>query len=447
MSLIVAIEPDRRQASRVSALARRIPHAEFLVTESVERALAALKGRVPDLILTSLLLSPKEDARLRELNPSGAPAPTLVIPVLKGGSGQARERGGLLRRLRGSAAAEDDTGACDPGVFAAQVIEYLKSVQEERDMANAARVDLDEPPRSAAAAFPAQPAHEAGSPAPIELMDPAVDSTPLGLDDPPSLEPFDSIPVPAPHATPDLELVRSADDASALEREPWEDIVLDTEGVPAPIELSSEAIDLATFVAELEAEAARIAATGAPKPALEPHGEPFAPAAPFAADPWVRGAGRDAAIVDALSTAAWPPLEGLEAVDATTPDPVIDEFVAALTDTHAPVQEPELDEQPATGDAEGELWMPLPAAATYAWPRLDSVVAAPTPRVDRVAPVLPQPLPPQPQTAPLPMADVERAAATMVRAVRRPVQDEWGFFDPQQCGFDALMAKLEEITK
>jgi hypothetical protein len=25
------------------------------------------------------------------------------------------------------------------------------------------------------------------------------------------------------------------------------------------------------------------------------------------------------------------------------------------------------------------------------------------------------------------------------------VQDEWGFFDPEQCGFAALLAKLEEI--
>jgi hypothetical protein len=26
-----------------------------------------------------------------------------------------------------------------------------------------------------------------------------------------------------------------------------------------------------------------------------------------------------------------------------------------------------------------------------------------------------------------------------------PKQDEWGFFDPEQCGFAALLAKLEEI--
>ncbi len=29
---------------------------------------------------------------------------------------------------------------------------------------------------------------------------------------------------------------------------------------------------------------------------------------------------------------------------------------------------------------------------------------------------------------------------------RKPLQDEWGFFDPAQCGFSALLAKLDEIT-
>ena len=29
----------------------------------------------------------------------------------------------------------------------------------------------------------------------------------------------------------------------------------------------------------------------------------------------------------------------------------------------------------------------------------------------------------------------------------KPVQDEWGFFDPEQCGFAALLAKLDEVTQ
>jgi hypothetical protein len=39
-------------------------------------------------------------------------------------------------------------------------------------------------------------------------------------------------------------------------------------------------------------------------------------------------------------------------------------------------------------------------------------------------------------------------APKMRRRTRRaqPVQDEWGFFDPSQCGFPALIAKLDEIA-
>jgi hypothetical protein len=48
--------------------------------------------------------------------------------------------------------------------------------------------------------------------------------------------------------------------------------------------------------------------------------------------------------------------------------------------------------------------------------------------------------------------DVLSASEAMPRKRRRrskdaPVQDEWGFFDPDRCGFAALLAKLEEITE
>jgi len=41
------------------------------------------------------------------------------------------------------------------------------------------------------------------------------------------------------------------------------------------------------------------------------------------------------------------------------------------------------------------------------------------------------------------------APAPVMRRTRRakPIQDEWGFFDPEQCGFAALLAKLDEITE
>jgi hypothetical protein len=42
-------------------------------------------------------------------------------------------------------------------------------------------------------------------------------------------------------------------------------------------------------------------------------------------------------------------------------------------------------------------------------------------------------------------ASVARQDAKRARRAQ-PAQDEWGFFDPSQCGFPALIAKLDEIA-
>jgi len=49
-----------------------------------------------------------------------------------------------------------------------------------------------------------------------------------------------------------------------------------------------------------------------------------------------------------------------------------------------------------------------------------------------------------PQEKPKPSAQVP---APRRSKQPKPVQDEWGFFDPEQCGFAALLAKLDEITE
>jgi len=59
------------------------------------------------------------------------------------------------------------------------------------------------------------------------------------------------------------------------------------------------------------------------------------------------------------------------------------------------------------------------------------------------------------KNAPTPSAEERARVATAAAAAKpkrragtqaQPVQDEWGFFDPAQCGFAALLAKLDEIT-
>jgi hypothetical protein len=61
-----------------------------------------------------------------------------------------------------------------------------------------------------------------------------------------------------------------------------------------------------------------------------------------------------------------------------------------------------------------------------------------------------QPAGPTPGSAEAAPKKKRRSPGNPVNPVQRnpgaPVQDEWGFFDPQKCGFAALLAKLEEIT-
>jgi hypothetical protein len=133
--LILAIEPDRRQAAKITTLARTELQIDIVIADSTELALEAIARRVPDLILTSLLLSRKDEAlltdRLRELDAAGTRVPTLVVPVL-GAPRRSRSQKGLLTRLRGTRGGEASTDGCDPAVFAEQIAEYLERAAAER---------------------------------------------------------------------------------------------------------------------------------------------------------------------------------------------------------------------------------------------------------------------------------------------------------------------------
>lgn len=147
MSLILAIEPDRRQAAKVYALADTL-RVELIHGETTETALAALGARQPDLVLTSQLLSPKDEAaladRLRELDAAGAHVATLVIPVLRGEEGGEKKtkKGGLFGRLRRNKD-EKTTEGCEPSVFGAEITEYLERAAAERAALAQAQADLE----------------------------------------------------------------------------------------------------------------------------------------------------------------------------------------------------------------------------------------------------------------------------------------------------------------
>jgi hypothetical protein len=106
---------------------------------------------------------------------------------------------------------------------------------------------------------------------------------------------------------------------------------------------------------------------------------------------------------------------------------------------------------------------PSPLGAWHSWVALEGMAAetsdAPVPAhvVERATERAVERAPERPEWVQLVESlriDVERrrseqpaVAAKPVRITpSRPVQDEWGLFDPAQCGFAALLSKLDEIT-
>src|SRR5438046_5480757 len=128
MPLILAIEPDRRQAAQLSVVVRKRVHAELILVDTTERALDAIGNRMPDLVLVPALLSPQDDAALAaalRVIAAAARVQMLTIPVLGTSTSKNGSRGGVFsvfRREKTRAASPD---ACDPAVFAEQISSYL----------------------------------------------------------------------------------------------------------------------------------------------------------------------------------------------------------------------------------------------------------------------------------------------------------------------------------
>jgi len=174
MALILAIEPDRRQASKLAMLARNYRHTELVVTDSIGRALAMLDERVPDLILTSCQLQPKHRAalldRVLEIDADGTRVQTLVIPALGAPGGRAFRHKGMPAPPHGMRGNPNVPNGCDPVVFGRQIAECLGRMPAERRSATGAQL--------ARTALPMSPGPEslAATPAGSELQTPAAAS-------------------------------------------------------------------------------------------------------------------------------------------------------------------------------------------------------------------------------------------------------------------------------
>jgi len=539
MSIILAIEPDRRQAAHVSAIVRHRVRAELILADTTEGALDAIGSQVPDLVLVPALLSPQDDAALNaalRVIAAAAHVRTLTIPVFANNIERA-ERGGLLSRWRRGRGAEAPTpDGCDPAVFAEQISDYLREaaaeraavVQPEHDqpapIAERELVARVPPAVDAAPAPPIAPIAEIAeiAAAPIDEFEPVPVPMPDDRPEPivvtePTLVTEPAIAAPEPVAdspvapaaeifvqpvsvfdepvfefAPSSELAErplapiaaGSDDVeeTAIDEPGDNELVIDLSGDIAEIppepdeELydgekvgvytmpsfdeefmigddepiatlqhvgavprveTEPTLDLTEFEDETIAafavidELPIVAQVAKPEARLSPIAEvvlavdDMPEAAPIAArardDGWIS--------MGIRHVWAWPPLEG---VDAESPSPLValedlSEALVAAPRPNPPVALPKPHVVPAPTKADHMEWAELIASLRQDIERRRSQPAQVT-----------RPRPPAP-VAPVPDDMRPKRRST-------PVQDEWGFFDPHQCGFAALLEKLDQIT-
>jgi hypothetical protein len=179
MSLILAIEPDKRQSGQLATVVNGL-HAELVLRGNFADALGALQDRVPDLVLTTSLISPRDDAalaaHLRELGPAAAHVQTVTIPVL-GTAAPRPAKGGMLAALRREKAQDPVTDGCTPDVFGEQIRQYLAAAERQK-IAAAARHASGPAPAPPEPDWFAQPEPELFAAPPVaEVEEPLVAET------------------------------------------------------------------------------------------------------------------------------------------------------------------------------------------------------------------------------------------------------------------------------
>ena len=417
MPIILAIEPDRRQAAHLTVIVRHQVGAELILADTTEGALDAIGNRVPDLVLVPALLSPTDDAALAaalRVIAAAAHVRTLTIPVLANGAARATP-GGLLAKWRKRRDASPEPDGCDPAVFGEQISTYLRESAAERAM-------LDEDPFETAPPIAIQPAVQIP---PILEIEPVVETV------------AEIVPLAELDAVTEIDTVAVVDTWAAAADElstPGMELTADPEPDEGPL------IDLSEEVAGLSDESEGELFDG------EPIGVYAMPSA-----------------TDELSLDAFDLLPALIETPATAPEPVA---VLATSAADAIVDEPFADvSEPPRADI--EPWVPMYLTPGRIWPALEGMPSeTPAPRTEQpdwieLVASLRQDLerrridPPSLAHDPIAARPSDGAESEAPRVKKqkapakksKPIQDEWGFFDPEQCGFSTLLAKLEEITE
>jgi hypothetical protein len=132
MQLVLAVHADRRQTEQIAALLCKRAAVDVVQASDAGEGLQELGDRIPDLILTSPLLSPFDEGvlaeYLRELGSAAAHVQTLRIPVM---TIPEPSSGGLFA-LRKKRKVEATPEGCDPAYFVEEIKQYLVRAAEER---------------------------------------------------------------------------------------------------------------------------------------------------------------------------------------------------------------------------------------------------------------------------------------------------------------------------
>jgi hypothetical protein len=155
MQLILAIDSDPRRSEQLANLVRARLQVDLVQATSAGEGLHALKDRVPDLILTSPLLSPFDDGvldeYLRDLGAAAMHVQTVRIPMLSAGPKKKSAATRLFslgrKKTQTSPAAPD---GCDPKVFADEIAHYLTRSLEDRSASARAKADKSDSAKATA---------------------------------------------------------------------------------------------------------------------------------------------------------------------------------------------------------------------------------------------------------------------------------------------------------
>jgi CheY-like chemotaxis protein len=251
MGVVLVVEPETAQANLLKKMQKRIG-ASVVVVRSTADAIAAIGQAMPDVILLSALLSPRDEDRLithlRSLE-GASHLQTLTIPQLrleKASSVGGPKKGFSFRKKRETGT----SSGCDPAVFAEEVAAQLARAADLRSR----------PPSSVHPLFTHEPVG-VSEPTASELASAIVDPEPIAVADGAPItfealarfeeepvaeapitfetltrfeeEPAPSVPaVPVPEPTPAVadspitfeELIRLEDEPVAAD--PWLEVVM-----------------------------------------------------------------------------------------------------------------------------------------------------------------------------------------------------------------------------